>query len=113
MGLIVAPILPNKVDEWRAWINEAVTAKIDEFNELNSRMNLTSHKVWLAQTPAGHMAVVSHEGSGGDEFMQNLAVSDHPFDQWFKNKISEFHGIDFSQPPPGPMPEQMISWEAE
>ena len=113
MGLVVAPILPNKVDEWKAWTNEVVTTKIDEFSELNSRMNLTSHKVWLAHTPGGPMAVVSHEGPGGDEFMQKLAASDHTFDQWFKSKIAEFHGIDFSKPPPGPMPEQMISWEAE
>ncbi len=113
MGLVVAPIAIDKLEGWKEWTKEAMTTKIDEFNDLNLRMNLTSHKVWLAHTPEGPVAVVSHEGSGGDEFMQNLAASDHPFDQWFKSKISEFHGIDFSKPPPGPMPEQVINWETE
>ena len=111
MGLVIAPIVPEKLEAWKEWTNEATTTKIDEFSDLNSRMNLTGHKVWLAHTPNGPMAVVNHEGPGGDEFLQKLPLSDHPFDQWFLSKISEFHGIDFSQPPPGPMPEQMINWE--
>jgi hypothetical protein len=110
MGLVLVPIVPEKLESWKEWINEISTTKIDEFNDFNSRMNLSGHKVWLAQTPGGPMAVVSHEGPGGDEMMQKLAASDHPFDQWFMERVSEFHGMDFSQPPPGPMPEQMINW---
>ena len=113
MGLVIAPILPDKLESWKEWINESLTTNKDEFDGLNSRMNLSGHKVWLAHTPNGPVAVVIHEGPGGDEFMQKLAVSDHPYDQLFKSKVSEFHGIDFSQPPPGPMPEQMIDWKAE
>ena len=112
MGIVLVPINPNSLDSWKAWNNEVATSRSEEFNEFNSRMNLTSHKVWLAHTPNGPMAVVSHEGPGEAEFMQKLAASDHPFDQWFKNSISEFHGVDFSQPPPGPMPEQMMDWKA-
>ena len=113
MGLVVAPILADKLESWKVWINEAATTKLDEFSDFNARMNLTGHKVWLAHTPEGSVAVVNHEGPGGDEFMQKLATSDHPFDTWFRDKVSEFHGIDFTQPPPGPMPEQVVNWEAK
>ena len=37
--------------------------------------------------------------------MPKLAASDNEFDRWFASKILEVHGMDISQPPPGPMPE--------
>ncbi len=113
MGIVIAPIKPTALEAWKAWNKEIMSSKKEEFTEFNSRMNLTSHKVWLAQTPNGPMAVVQHKGPGETEFMQKLAASDHPFDQWFKNSISEFHGIDFSKPPPGPSPELLMDWKAE
>lgn len=113
MGVVLVPIKATALDAWKAWNNEVSTSKLEEFSEFNSRMNITDHKVWLAHTPNGPMAVVMHEGPGSDEFMQKLATSEHPFDQWFRDSITEFHGIDFSQPPPGPMPEQMMNWKAK
>lgn len=37
--------------------------------------------------------------------MPKLAASDNEFDRWFAAKILECHGMDISQPPPGPMPQ--------
>jgi len=113
MGIVLAPIVPDLFEAWKVWNKEIQTEKKEEFKEFNSRMNLTGHKVWLAQTPNGPMAIVMHEGPGEADFMKNIATSEHPFDQWFKNKVSEFHGIDFSQPPPGPMPELLLDWKAD
>jgi hypothetical protein len=113
MGLIVVPIVPSELDAWKKWINDMATSKSEEFSDFNNRMGITSHKVWLVQSPNGPLAVVSHEGPGEAEFMQKVTTSDHPFDESFKNSISGFHGIDFSQPPPGPMPEQLTNWNAE
>ncbi len=113
MGLIVVPIKPDELDAWKEWNNDIVNGKSEEFNDFNSRMGLTTHKVWLVQTPDGPLAVVNHEGPGEADFMQKVTTSDHPFDEWFRNSISGFHGIDFSQPPPGPMPEKMMNWNAE
>jgi len=112
MGLIVVPIVPSELDAWKAWNNELATSKSEEFAEFNNRIGITSQKVWRVQTPDVLLAGVNHAGPGEADFMQKVTTSDHPFDEWFKNSIAGFHGIDFSQPPPGPMPELVTSWSA-
>ena len=113
MGIVLAPIQPSLLQDWKEWNNEVVTSRGDDFKDLNTRMQLTTHRVWLAETPDGPMAAVLHEGPGESEFMQKVAHSDHPFDKWFRESITKFHGVDFSKPPPGPMPELVMSWKAE
>jgi hypothetical protein len=104
MGVIVAPIIPGKLDAWKDWIAELMGPRNQEFEDLNKRYGLTRHAAWLAETPEGQVVVALHQGPGGDDFMPKLGTSTHPFDTWFKERIKAVHGIDLSQPPPGPMP---------
>ncbi len=108
MGLVLAPIKEGKLEDWKHWNAELTSSKKEEFEEFNERYGLTRHNVWLAETPGGPMAVVLHEGPGGDSFMQKLAQSDHSFDLTMKRTIEDFHDMDLSKPPPGPMPTKMI-----
>ena len=108
MGLVIAPIVEGKVEAWRQWTGEMTGPRRSDFDDFNERYGLTRHSAWFAETPAGPMAVVLHEGPGGDEFMQKLATSDHEFDKSFRAKVEEFHGIDLSAPPPGPPPELVL-----
>ena len=108
MGLVVVPIKEGKVEAWKSWNGKMLNEKKSEFEDLSKRHGLTRHNVWLAQTPAGAMAVVLHEGPGAETFMQNLAKSTNSFDVWMKESIEDFHGMDLAAPPPGPLPEQMI-----
>ncbi len=73
--------------------------KSEVFRDLNQYYNLTCHDVWHAETPAGPMAVVLHEGLGSEDFMQDLGQSDHSFDVWMKDQISEFRNMNFNEPP--------------
>ena len=34
------------------------------------------------------------------------------FDQWFKGRVAEVTGVDLNNPPPGPLSEQLSSYEA-
>ena len=54
------------------------------------------------------MVVALHEGPGADEFMGKLASSQNDTDLWFREKVKEFHGIDVTQPAPGPLPELFL-----
>jgi hypothetical protein len=108
MGLLLAPILEDKLEAWKSWSAEITGEKRKEFEDLNRRYELTRHDAWLAETPNGPVAVVLQEGSGGDTFMQKLAQSNNPFDIYMKQKIESFHGMDLSAPPPGPAPVKMI-----
>jgi hypothetical protein len=108
MGAFAAPILPGKMDAWEAWMAELTGPRRAAFDDMNERMALTGHRAWLQATPDGHhMVVVVIDGPGGDAFMGKLAASDNEFDAWFRGKVTEVHGIDFSGPLP-PAPEQRL-----
>ena len=108
MGLVIVPIKEEKVQAWKSWSKKLTGERKNEFEDMNKRYGLTRHNAWLAETPAGSMAVVLHEGPGADTFMPNVAKSDHEFDVWMKESIEGFHDMDLSAPPPGPMPVKMI-----
>ena len=108
MGVILAPIVEGKLDAWKAWVDELNGPRKSELTEFNRRYGLTRHAAWLAQTPAGPMVIAMHEGPGADELMPKLGASQHAFDGWFRDKMKELHGIDVTQPPPGPMPELLL-----
>ena len=107
MGLVVVPIADGKVDAWKGWTKSLSNEKKDEFISFNKKHGLTRHDAWLAETPGGTMVVALHEGPGAEEFMHKVAESDDKFDLYFKEKLKEFHGIEFDSPPP-PMPVKMI-----
>jgi hypothetical protein len=108
MGLVIAPIKEGKVEAWKSWSKELIEEKKSEFNDFNKRHGLTRHEAWLAETPAGIMAVVVHEGPGAETFMPNVAQSENNFDIWFKKNVEDLNGMDMGAPPPGPMPLKMI-----
>jgi hypothetical protein len=113
MAGIVIPLVPEKLNDWKSWIDDVTENRKEEFADFNNRMGLTAHRVWLNHTPNGPVAVVLHDGPGSETFLQKVATSDHPFDQWFRERITEFHGIDPTQPPPGPAPEALMNWETK
>ena len=103
MGVVLVPILEGKFDSWKQWA--AALNNSEDMKDLNSRYGLTRHAAWLVETPSGPAVIALHEGPGSDEFMQKLASSDNAVDVRFKDSLKEFHGMDLTQPPPGPMPE--------
>ena len=108
MGAIAVPIVPGKKKSWEAWIAELNGPRKAEFKEMNQRYGLTGHRAWLQQTPDGqHTVIAVHDGPGGDEFLGKLATSEHEFDAWFRGKIEEAHGMDFSAPPPPPAEQRL------
>ena len=110
MGIVVAPILKGKVEDWKAWTAELKGSRQSELSSFNARYGLTRHAAWLAETPMGPVVVAQHEGPGAETFMPKLASSTDVFDVWFAGKIKEMHGLDVSAPPPGPMPELYLNF---
>jgi len=112
MAAIAVPLIADKVASWKAWVAECTGPRRKEFNEFNRRMEITEHRVWLTEGPSGPLAIVVLEGPGGETMIQKLASSDHPFDTWFRERISEFHGRDFSAPMEGSLPESLMNWRS-
>jgi hypothetical protein len=109
MGLVIAPIAEGKLNAWKTFIEEMKSgSKKEGLKDLNKRYKLTRHDVWYAETPSGPVAVVLHEGPGGEGFMQAVAHSDNSFDVWMRDKLSELHNMDLNAPPPGPPPQKLM-----
>ncbi|MCH8011503.1 MAG: hypothetical protein IIA61_06085 [Candidatus Marinimicrobia bacterium] len=103
--LILAPVLSDKLEEWKQWLSDLNGSRSSEYKDFLERYGITRDRVWLQQNPDGsYLAAIIHEGEGASTMMQKFATSDHPFDVEFRNKVAAAHGIDFTQPPP-PGPE--------
>ncbi|WP_167608833.1 hypothetical protein [Maribellus sediminis] len=108
MGLVIVPLKKDKLDAWKTWAESLNNEQSEEFNSFNKKYGLTRHDAWLAETPEGPVVVALHEGPGAESFMQEVGKSNDSFEASFKEKLMEFHGMDLSGPPPGPMPVKMI-----
>jgi hypothetical protein len=112
MVAMAVPLLPNKVEAWKSWVRECSTTRSKEFGSFNERMELTLHRAWLSQGPLGPLVIVVSDGPGARTMLQKLASSEEPFDRWFRAKITELHGIDFSKPATGMASEILLDWQS-
>ena len=110
MPLVIAPIMEGKVEAWKGWAASLQNGELaEDFKDLNQRYGLTRHDAWLVTTPNGMMVAVLQEGPGAETLIQKLASSSHPVDEEFKKRVEEYNGFDVSAPPPGPLPELLLS----
>jgi hypothetical protein len=107
------PILPGKTEQWKHFCQEMVGPRRSEYEASNHRLGLTKEVVSLQQTPQGDMALVYWEAPDISRIFEGYASSQEPFDVWLREQIKDIHGVDMSQPPPGPLPEVVIDWRAK
>ena len=62
-------------------------------------------------TPMGDLLVLQLEGKSPEEAFAAFGADNSPFGQWFKEQVKKAHGVDFTQPPPGPPPELIFEWQ--
>ena len=112
MSAIIVPLKKDKIEGWKAWIDECLGPRREEFDEFHERMGITGRRMWLAQGPQGPMVVVVLDGPGADDYFQNLANSKEPFDKWFRERVSEFTGTDVSRLAELKPSEMVMDWKA-
>jgi hypothetical protein len=103
-----APCVPGGSDVLRRLAREVQGARQQEFDTFHARVGLERESWYLQQTPQGEMCIVYLVGDDPVRSIQTLAASSHPFDQWVKEEVKLVHGIDFNQPPAGPLPEVIV-----
>ncbi len=54
------------------------------------------------------MVIVTLEGANPGKAFAEFDKGSDPFTTWFKQQVSEIHGVDLGAPPPGPMPELIV-----
>ena len=108
----VFPILPGKTEQWKRFCQEMVGPRRSEYEATNKRLGITRDFASLQQTPQGDVAVVYLEAQDIPHVFEAYASSQEPFDVWYREQLKDIHGVDFSQPLPGPLPEVFIDWRA-
>jgi hypothetical protein len=99
-----APILPGKSERYRKFAHE-VERRRSEYEASRKRLGITKEMAWIQATPQGDVAVVYFEAADPERAMQGLATSQDAFDVWFRAYTLDVHGLDLTQPPPGPYSE--------
>lgn len=104
---LALPCLPGGVDKLRQLADQCRGPRRAEFADFHQRVGLDRESWYLQQTPQGELFVLYLEGDPVGA-IGKLAASDHPFDVWFREQAKQIHGVDFSQPLPGPPPEMVF-----
>ncbi len=103
-----APILPDKMEAWQQFVGEINGARKADYIASIGRRGIEIERVFHQHTPHGDFAVVYWEGDKLDANMGVLSDSNDAFDVWFRDSIKDIHGIDVTEPPPGPLAELVM-----
>ena len=107
MFAIAIPIPANKIDHFKKFTKELMTTRKAEFAASRKRLGV-HERTFMQHTPQGDMVVVTLEGANPQKAFVEFGQGSDPFTQWFKQQVSEIHGMDLSSPPPGPLPEMIV-----
>ncbi|WP_427015995.1 hypothetical protein ACQCSX_14540 [Pseudarthrobacter sp. P1] len=97
-----APILPGKLDTWRAFTEEMYGPRLEEYQRSRARLGFTREVASLTQTSEGDFVCLFHEADDLGAAFTTLAQSDDPFDVWFRENLVDTHGLtpEMLQGPP-------------
>src|SRR5215472_825620 len=102
------PVLPGKLEQWTNFSQEMAGPRHSEYEASRKRLGITREIAYLQHTPQGDLAVVYFEAENIQSVLQGFGTSQEPFDAWFRQQVLEIHGLDFTQPPAGPLPEAIV-----
>jgi uncharacterized protein DUF6176 len=106
------PILPGKTEQWKHFNQEMAGPRRSQYEASRKREGITREVTFLQQTPQGDMAVIYQEAQDIQRALEAMGMAQEPFDVWFLEQVKEIHGVDLSQPLPGPLPEAFLDWRA-
>jgi hypothetical protein len=105
---MVFPVLPGKDAKD---IAKEMKSRPREYAESRKRLGITMERAYQQHTPMGDYVVVYFEAEG--DMLENFAKipsSDLDIDRYFVKAVKEIHGVDLTQPMPGPAPETLAAW---
>ena len=104
------PILPGQEETDRRLFADLQGPRRAEYEAAWRRLGLRVERTWHQATPQGTVAVAYLEADDLGRVFEGIAASDDPFVVWWRAQILAIHGVDLSQPLPGPPNEQVHDW---
>ena len=104
MLAIAFRILPGKTERWKTFVGELGGTRREAFVESRRRLGVRE-RTFLQHTPAGDFVIVTLEGDDPMGAFQQMNEREDEFARWFRDQAQRAHGVDMTQPMPGPPPE--------
>ena len=98
-------------DAYLAMVAEVNGPRRAAFDAFHERAGITEDW-YLERTPDGDFALVHLSSPDLGKAVGHLASSTDEIEQWFKAQLLASQGIDWNEPPAGPLPECVMSWQA-
>jgi hypothetical protein len=102
------PILPGKTEDWKRLARELAGPRRAEYEAMVREQGGGVQRLYLQQTPQGDLVIAYLESDDVGEVLGRFGQSQSPFAQWLRQQLMAIHGVDFSQPLPGPVAEQYV-----
>jgi hypothetical protein len=103
---MAVPILPGKTEQWLQLTRELQGPRRGDFVASRSRLGIRE-RAFLQRSPQGDIVIVTFEGDDPAGALKRMGEANDEFTRWFVQQVKEIHALDLTQPPSGPLPEQI------
>jgi hypothetical protein len=104
---MVLPINPGQTDNFLKLAETVKGPRRDEYQDFLRRRDFKENW-YLQQTPFGDVIVLYLETADIGRMLESVRDTQHPFEVWFFQQATAIHGVDFTKPPTGPLPEVIL-----
>jgi len=96
------PILPGKLEEWQAMVEEVNGPRREEIDRLYQSAGVAREVASLMHAPQGDFVCLFHESEDLEKAFQTIATSQEPVAVWFREHLASVHGMtaEMLQGPP-------------
>jgi uncharacterized protein DUF6176 len=93
--LFVMPLKKGKTENYKAFLNECLGARRNEYEDLLRRYGLNIVKIWIHTLNDRNYAMFIHEmDEDAAKRLEGWSSSTHPFDQWFDKHLRDCYDIE-------------------
>ncbi len=93
--LFVMPLKKDKTDSYKAFLNECLGPKKNDYADLLRRYDLNTIQMWISTLNGRDYAIFTHEmGDDAAQRLESWASSTHPFDQWFDKNLRDCYDVE-------------------
>jgi hypothetical protein len=109
--IMALPILAGKTEDVKSMFKKIKEQKWKDYGRVQKMSGVEKERDFLQVTPMGDFLLVYIESKDIQKTFMDFAASKDPFDIWYIEEMKKNTGVDFSQPPTGPLPEMLISYK--
>lgn len=94
MGMLTFFVPITRLDEHKRFCQDMMSRPADHARSRQD-LGIEKERAFYQRMPDGSTGLVVHlEGRGAEDMMQRIATSESPYDRWFRERVTDVHGID-------------------